>query len=138
MDNKSNVQLLIMKSIIEANRQDSDVKIKNLTEYLKVMITSTIISMIDHINISKSLSDQKDSSKDQYPTTIVPVNRVDPPLGDGHSTKIGGMWTLKHDISLSKFYELLIKIELKVNTALDLNNFYNHINMCLNAVTRII
>ena len=73
MDNKSNMQLLIMKSIIEANRHDSDVKIKNLTEYLKEMITSTIISMIDHINIPKSLSDQKDSSKDQYPTTVVPV-----------------------------------------------------------------
>ena len=47
-----------------------------------------------------------------------------------------GMWTLKHDIISAKFYELPIKIELKGDTALDLKNFYNHIKMCLNAVTR--
>ena len=46
-----------------------------------------------------------------------------------------GMWTLKHDIISAKFYELPIKIELKGDTALDLKNFYNHIKMCLNAVT---
>ena len=47
------------------------------------------------------------------------------------------MWTLKHEISLPRFYELLIKIELKGDTALDLKNFYNHINMSLDAVTRL-
>ena len=36
-----------------------------------------------------------------------------------------------------KLYELLIKTELKGDTAMDLNNFFNHIKMCLNAVTRI-
>ena len=36
-----------------------------------------------------------------------------------------------------KSYELLIKIELKGNTVLALNNFYNHIKMCINAVTRL-
>ena len=44
------------------------------------------------------------------------------------------MWTLKHEISSPKFYEILIKTELKVDTALDLKNFYKHIKMCLNAV----
>ena len=44
------------------------------------------------------------------------------------------MWTLKHDTRSPKFYELLIKIGLKGNTALDLNNFYNQINMCLFAI----
>ena len=48
--------------------------------------------------------------------------------------EIGGMWTLKHDTRSPKFYELLIKIGLKGNTALDLNNFYNQINMCLFAM----
>ena len=48
------------------------------------------------------------------------------------------MWTLKHDISSPKFYEILIKKELKGETALDLNNLFNHIKMCLNAVNRLI
>ena len=47
------------------------------------------------------------------------------------------MWTLKHEISSPKFYELFIKTELKGYTALDLNNFYNHINICINVVTRL-
>ena len=47
------------------------------------------------------------------------------------------MWNLKHDIKSPKFYELIIKEELKGDTALDLKNFYNHIQMCLNEVTRL-
>ena len=47
------------------------------------------------------------------------------------------MWTLKYEISSRRFYELLIKTELKGDTALDLNNFYNPIDMCLNEVTRL-
>ena len=64
--------------------------------------------------------------------------RRDPPFNGVHSTKNGGMWTLKHDISSRKFYELLIKRELIGYTALDLKNFYNHIKMCFNAVTRLL
>ena len=59
----------------------------------------------------------------------------DPPLDGGNSTRIGGMWTLKHDIISPKFYELLIKTELKGDTALDLKNLYNYSKMCLNAMT---
>ena len=47
------------------------------------------------------------------------------------------MWTLKHEISSPRFYELFIKTELKVETALYLKNFYNHVKMSLNAVTRL-
>ena len=47
------------------------------------------------------------------------------------------MWTLKHEISSPRLYELLIKIEIKGYTAMELKNFYNHIRMCLNAVTRL-
>ena len=47
------------------------------------------------------------------------------------------MWDLKHEISSPKFYEIIIKIELKGDTSLDLNNFYNHLKMYLNAVDRL-
>ena len=33
------------------------------------------------------------------------------------------------------YIKVLIKTEIKGDTDLDLKNFYNHINMCLNAVT---
>ena len=68
---------------------------------------------------------------------MVPANRRDPQLDDGHSTKIGGMWDIKHEIRSHKFYELLIKIELKGNTAMNLKNLYNHIKMGINAVNRL-
>ena len=93
--------------------------------------------MMDQTNIYKSSPNLKDKSTPPDPTTVVPENKRDPPLEGGDSTKIGGMWTLKHDISSPKFYELLMKTELKGDTAMDLRDFYNHINMCLNAVTRI-
>ena len=69
---------------------------------------------------------------------MVPENKKATPLEGGYSTKIGGMWNLKHEISSPNFYQILIKIELKCDTAMDLKNFYNHINMCLNAMTRIL
>ena len=58
-------------------------------------------------------------------------------MDGGQSMKICGMWTLKHMIISTKFYELIINTELKVDTALDINNFYNHINMCLDVVNRL-
>ena len=74
------------------------------------MITSTITSMMDQTNISKYSPDQKDKLNPMVPTNVVLDNRRDPPLDGGHSTKIGVMWTLKHDISSPRFYALLIKI----------------------------
>ena len=91
----------------------------------------------DKNNISKSSPAQKDTSTSPDPTTTVQTNRRDPPLKGGISKNIGGMWTLNHEISSPRFYELLIKTELKGYTDLDLKNFYNHIKMSLNAVTRI-
>ena len=97
--------------------------------------------MIYKNNISKSSQSQKYTSTPPEPTTVVPTNvptnRRDPQLEGGHYTKIFGMWTLKNDISSPKLYELLIKIELKWDTDLYLKNFFNHIKMCLNAVTII-
>ena len=47
------------------------------------------------------------------------------------------MWTLKNEISSPKFYELLIKTELKGDTDMYLKNFYNQIKMYLNEKTRL-
>ena len=66
--------------------------------------------MMDKNNISKSSPDWKDTSNPPNPTTMVPTNKRAQPLEGGISDKSGGMWTLKHDISSPKFYELLIKI----------------------------
>ena len=104
-----------------------------LTEDFKEMLTA----ITNQINTLKSSPTQKDSLKALDPPTMVLANRRATSLFGGKSKNIGSMWTLKHDISSPKFYELLIKIELKVCTDLDLNNFYNHIEMCLNAVTRL-
>ena len=93
--------------------------------------------MMDQTNISKSSPAQKDTLTPPDPTTMVQTNRRATPLEGGISENIGGMWTLKHEISSPRFYELLIKTELKGDTALDLKNFYNHIKMSLNEVTRI-
>ena len=104
MENKSDEQLLIMQSTIESIRKYYDEKAKNLTEKL----TSTISSIMDQIKISKSSPEKKDSPKAQDPTTMVPANNRAPQLEGGHYTKNGGMWTIKHEIITSNFYELLI------------------------------
>ena len=101
------------------------------------MIKSTITSIMDQTNILISSPDHKDSPKAMYPTTVVPANRRAQPSDSGQSTKNGGMCTLKHEISSPKFYEIIINTELKVDTALDLNNLYNYTNMCINALNRI-
>ena len=137
MDKDSDKQLLITQATIEANKKESDEKMKNITEYFKEMITSTIISTMGQMNILKSSPYKKDQPNPEEHNTVVLANRRAPPSDGGNYTKNGGMWTLKHDISSPKFYELLIKTELKGDTDLDPNKFYNHINMCLNAVTRI-
>ena len=86
-----------MPAKIEANRQETDEKLKktdekltNLTEDIE-MITSTITSMMDQTNISKSSPYQKDKLNPMDPTNVVLDNRRAPPLDGGHSTKIGFM-----------------------------------------------
>ena len=130
MDNKSDDQLLIIQANIEANRKYPEDKMKNLIEYL----TGMIASMMGQIKFSKSSPYNKDSPKAQYPTTVVLSNKKVPPLEGGHYTQIGGMWNVKHEIRSPKLYELLINIELKVDTYLYIKNFYNHVKMYFNAV----
>ena len=93
--------------------------------------------MMDQTKTLKYSPTQKDTSTPPDTTTMVPANKRDPPLKGWHPTKIGGMWTLKHEISSQKLYELLINTEPKGDTTLDLKNFFNHINMFLNMVTRL-
>ena len=92
---------------------------------------------IDKNNISKSSPAQKDTTSPPDPNTTVQTNRRAPPLEGYHSENIGGMWTLKHEISSPRFYEFLVKIELKGDTALDLKNSHNHVKMFLNALTKL-
>ena len=73
----------------------------------------------------------------QYYTTVVHTNKKVSPLKGGKSHKIGGIWTIKHEIISPKLYEILINKYLKRDTSLDLKNFYNHIKMCLNAVKNV-
>ena len=89
---------------------------------------------MDQTNNSKLSPAQKDTLTPLEPINVVPSKRRYPQIDGVNSTKIGGMWTLKHDISSPKFYGIIIKLELKGNTALDINNFYKQIKMCLNTV----
>ena len=68
---------------------------------------------------------------------MIHTNSKVTPIEGGKYHKISGMCTLKHDISSPKFYKLLIKIDIKLDTDIDLNKFYNRIKIYLNAVTRI-
>ena len=140
MDTNYDEQFLVIAATIESKKPaaaekqtKTDEKLTLLTENLQVLTAF----MMDQTNISKSSPDQKDASTPPEHTTVVPNNSRDPPLEGGNSTKIGGMWTLKHEISSQTLYELLIKTELKGDTILDLNNFFNHVKMSLNAVTRL-
>ena len=110
MDNKYDEQFLIIQATIESKKKETDKKkiktdekIMKITEYLKIL-TETITSMMDQTHNSKFSPAQKDTSELPNPTTVVPDNRRDPPLDVGHSTKIDGVWNLKHDISSPKFY----------------------------------
>ena len=94
-----------MQATIDDNRQYSDEKMNKLTEYL----TEIIASMMDQIKTSISSQYYKNSPKSQDPTNFFPANKKALPLEGGNSKKIGGMWTLKYDISSPKFYELFIQ-----------------------------
>ena len=50
-----------------------------------------------------------DSPKSQDSTAVVVDSKKALTLEGTHNEKNGGMWTLKHEISSQKFYELIIK-----------------------------
>ena len=88
---------------------------------VKLEIMLAVIS--NQLNTLAYSPTYKDTSNPPDATTMLLDNRRAPPLDGGHSTKIGGMWTLKHEISSPKFYEILIKTELEGYTAMDLKSF---------------
>ena len=67
-----------------ANKQESDEKIRKFTEKLKIMLAA----ITDHMQILKSSPTQKYLPETPEPTTVVPSNRKNPPLGGGQSTKL--------------------------------------------------
>ena len=139
MDNKSDDQFLIMQDTIYDNRQATDYKMKTYDsniDKLTVLIKNIDEMMGQNQNSIPSIYYMY-FPKAQDPTTVVLVNNKAPPLEGGNSTKIGVMCNLKDEIISPKLYELLVKIEPKCDTAMDLNNFYNHIKICLKAMTRI-
>ena len=119
MNTKSDEKFLAIEATIETNKNENDEKLANITEDIQKLTTF----MMDQDNISKSSPSQRNTLTPPEPTTMVQTNRRDPPLEGGKSTNIGVMWTLKHEISSPKFYELLTKTYLKGDTALDLNYF---------------
>ena len=148
MDTNSDKQFLAIEVTIEANKQESDKNHKETSDKITILTenqketTETLklilATMKKYKNyISKSSPAQKDTSTCSDPSTTVQTKKRSPPLEGGISENIGGMWTLKHEIRSPRFYELLIKTELKGDTSLDTNNFFNHIKMSLNEVTRL-
>ena len=113
------------------DQKDSEKKVKNYCSKIDE-VTNLLQTLLLQ---NKTCFPQKvDSPKAQDPDYMVATNNKAPPLEGGHSTIVGGMYNLKHDIRSPKFFELLIKTKLKGDTTLDLNNFYNHIEMSLNLV----
>ena len=98
--------------MIDSNRQYYDERM-NRQDYKIYNLTAMVGKMLDQIQILNCLSYKMDSLQDEDYTNMVPDNKKDPTLEGGHSTKIGGMWTLKHEIKSPKLYKLLIKTDLK-------------------------
>ena len=111
MDNKSDDQFLIMQDTIDDNRQATDYKMKTYDsniDKLTVLIKNIDEMMGQNQNSIPSIYYMY-FPKAQDPTTVVLANNKAPTLEGGNSTKIGGMWNLKNDISSPKFYDLLIE-----------------------------
>ena len=100
MEINYNEEFVIIQAKIGSNNQDSNKKIKKFTEELKKMLAEIIYQ----INNLESSQTQKDPPKYLSSTTVVSSNRRAPPLEGGQSMKIGGIWTLKHEISSPRLY----------------------------------
>ena len=109
---KYDEQFIIMQPTIKFNKQEMR---SNKQEYdekltqLRVKLETMLAVISDQLNTIAYSPTYKDTSNPPDATIMVLDNRRAPPLDGGHSTKIGGMWTLKYEIRSPKFYELLIK-----------------------------
>ena len=109
MDNNLDDQLLIMQSSIEANKQYTDNKMKKHDSEFTVIRKILKQLMVQNHNSSP---DKVEPPKAQDCDTVVPANKKAPTLEGERSMKFCGIWTLKHKIILSEFYEILTKKEL--------------------------
>ena len=109
-------QLLITQYMIDDKSQASDDKMKKYYSKLdkKDSKLDNIIEIIKNIMYQNQNSnyppENMDSPYDQGTTTVFLDEKKALPLEGGNSTKNGYLGTLKHDIRLPKFYELLINI----------------------------
>ena len=105
--------------MIDYNRQSSDEKMKKYYSKLdkKDSKLDNITTMINHTMYQNKNSnyppDNMYSPLTQSPNTVFLVTNKALPLESGNSTKNIYLWTLKHEISSPKFYELIINTELK-------------------------
>ena len=92
------------------NKNDYDL------EYFKTLLKQVLFQN------QTSLSENMYSPKYQDYNTLLSDKKNAPPLEVVNRTEIGGIWTLKHEISSPKFYEIIIETELKGDTDMELNN----------------
>ena len=118
--------LKIKRNILTRNRKKTYDKIDKIDKWMENLMDK----------FENSSPNKAETNKTQNSFTVVRTTRKVTALEGGNYHKIGLMWTLKHEISSPKFYELIIKTDLKGGTVLDINNFYNHIKIYLNEVNR--
>ena len=126
MDTKLKGQIIAMQVSIDNNKQfiddkqkETDSKIDKIDKWMK-----NIMDKFD--NTSPNKAEEKNP---QDSTTMVCANRNAAQLEGGHYKKIGGMWTLKHEISYLKFYEIITKNEMKGDNDIYIKIFKNQIKM---------
>ena len=122
METKLDGQLRIIQYLIDDNNKSSAKTHKTL--WSDINNPKKIMAQI-MVKMEKLSSEKVEPSKSQDTENVVPANKKYQTLEGGHSTRKYGMWDIKHEIISPKFYELITKIELKRDTALYLNNFYN-------------
>ena len=120
--NKLDEQFLVMQDLINFNDKKMKKRYSEFTN-MKSDITKTK-TMFKHMMVQNQHSSpvNMDSPKYQDPDTVVSTNKKYSPLEGGNSTKHCDMWTLKHEISSPKFYELLVKTEIKGDTSMYLKS----------------
>ena len=95
------MECLNEKPASEFNERKSDMK-KIDSEYTKMKSDmKQINTMLTYMMSQKQNSspENMDPQNPQDPSTVVPHNKKAPPIEGERSTRIGGMWTIKHEIS---------------------------------------
>ena len=145
MDKKLYDHILFMKSLVYTNKQvtdelkhDSDELDKKLIKHdFEFSDIKTLLKQVLFQN-KNSLPDRMGFTNNQDTATVVPDKNKAQTLEGWNYKELEACVISNMRSDNRKFYELLIKTKLKVDTDLDLKNFYNDINMSLNAVTKIL